>query len=236
MKPVKANLFPVVIALFVSGFYLGFAPAHADELPEDTNKIESLTPEQARKLAEDFLGVEIDVKGFGKRGVPGCLPLNGLKSLDAETARALAGYGKGPLPLNGLTTLDAETAKALVEFKSLYLFLSGLTTLDAATAKSLAESKAWNGDLSAVTAFDSPDSVAIAQALAAREGRLALTNLKKISPKTLSALIEKEDVEIPLIETLELIPEPDGSATEDLVIPEWLDEQQRQQRNAQAAK
>jgi hypothetical protein len=35
-------------------------------------------------------------------------------------------------------------------------------------------------------------------------------------------LLEKEDVEIPLIETLELIPEPDDSPTDDFVIPERL--------------
>jgi hypothetical protein len=60
----------------------------------------------------------------------------------------------------------------------------------------------------------------VAKALASRQGPLALPNLKKISPKTLSALIEKEDVEIPRIETLELIPEPDGSPTDDFVVPE----------------
>ena len=38
-------------------------------------------------------------------------------------------------------------------------------------------------------------------------------------PRTLSAPFEKEDVEIPRIETLELIPEPDGSPTDDFVIP-----------------
>jgi hypothetical protein len=36
----------------------------------------------------------------------------------------------------------------------------------------------------------------------------------------LSALIEKEDVDIPLIEALELIQEPDGSPTDDFVVPE----------------
>jgi hypothetical protein len=61
---------------------------------------------------------------------------------------------------------------------------------------------------------------ATAKALAARKGRLALPNLKKISPKTLTALIKKEAVEIPRIETLEFIPEPDGSPTEDFIIPE----------------
>jgi len=41
-------------------------------------------------------------------------------------------------------------------------------------------------------------------------------------------LITKEDVEIPLIETLELIPEPDGSATDDFVIPREFAERQKQ--------
>ncbi len=64
-------------------------------------------------------------------------------------------------------------------------------------------------------------------ALAKRKGQLSLPNLKKLSPKTLTALIEKEDVEIPLLETLELIQEPDGSPTEDFVIPEGFQEWQK---------
>jgi hypothetical protein len=53
----------------------------------------------------------------------------------------------------------------------------------------------------------------------ARAGRVSPTS-RKSPPKTLTALLKKEDVEIPLIETLELIPEPDGSPTEDFVIPD----------------
>jgi hypothetical protein len=328
-------------------------PATAADWPEDTNTIESLTPEQARKLAEEFPGVRVKIDDH--TDCPRGLPLNGLKALDAETAQALAKYDKGPVVLNGLTTLDADTAKALAEFeglmlsldglttldaetakalaefeglmlsldglttldaetakalaefeglmlslggltmldgdtakalaaftgkclllsglttldaetaktlaelKSLWLYLLGLTTLDAETAKALAEFKGFlglptevvkaffakhpltpetapvwaalaNGDLRQISALDSPDSIAIAQALATRNGPLALPNLKKISPKTLAALIEKEDVEIPLIESLELIPEPDGSVTEDFVIPESLEKRQQQRR------
>ena len=266
----------LVVAVMVAGMSLGHSLSLADELPEDTNKIESLTPEQARKLAKEFPGVtvEFEIKGFGKPRVPDCLPLNGLKSLDAETARALAGYGKGPLVLSGLTTLDADTAKALAEFKGLRLDLSGLTTLDVCTAKALAEfrgqlhlnglttfdpdtfkaltelkgdllplnglttlsaetakalaaAEKWDGRLLRINALDSPDAVAVAQALATRKGPLKLPNLKKISPKTLSALIEKKDVEIPLIETLELIQEPDGSVTEDFIIPEGFKQRSR---------
>jgi len=97
-----------------------------------------------------------------------CMPLSRLKSLDAETAQALAGYANGPVLHTGLTAIDA------------------------------------------------------ANALATRTGNLALPNLEKISPKTIAALIENRDVKIPRIDTLELIQEPDGSGTEDFVIPEDL--------------
>jgi hypothetical protein len=99
--------------------------------------------------------------------------------------------------------------------------------LDAATAKALVGSTAWNGDLSSITTFESPDSVEIAAALAKRKGQFSLRSLKTISPKTLTALIEKEDVEILLLDTLELIQEPDGSPTEDYLIPEGFQERQK---------
>ncbi len=349
MKPVRSVHF--LLALVASAVALGVPAALGDELPADTSAIENLTPEQARRLAAEFPGAsaEITIMGSSKATFFKALPLNGLKALDADTARALAGYGKETLILNGLTTidadaaralagfkgprlvlngltrldaatakqlatfqgewlglsglssLDAETATALAESKSVRLDLSGLptldatiakplagfrgqmlvlnglTTLDAATAKSLAEfqgnllqhndlqfslptlefdaaealaeyrgliglgedvieklvadhplspqtalvyASLSNGVLPFLTAFDSPDSVEIAKALATRKGRLALPNLEKISPKTLTALIAKEDVEIPPIETLELIAEPDGSGNDDFVIPE----------------
>jgi hypothetical protein len=69
--------------------------------------------------------------------------------------------------------------------------------------------------------------VQVAAALADRQGRLLLPNLKRISPKTLQALIRKEDVQIPSLDELELIPEPDGGPTEDFVIPEGFLERQR---------
>jgi hypothetical protein len=56
--------------------------------------------------------------------------------------------------------------------------------------------------------------------LAAYNGALSPPNLRTISPKTLVALLEKTDVHVPDVETLELIPEPDGSLTEDLGPPE----------------
>jgi hypothetical protein len=86
------------------------------------------------------------------------------------------------------------------------------------------------GWLPSLTAFTDPDSVAIAAALARRQGSLALPNLQRVSPKTMAALLAKEDVEIPLIETLELIAEPDGGETDDLTIPEAVLKRQELQR------
>ena len=258
--PTLARLF-LAFALLL-GAALGVM---AEDLPEDTDKITSLTVEEAKRLVETFPGVEAvaEIKGRGKGSFSGCLPLNGVQSLDAQTAGVLAKYNKGPLLLNGLTALSPEAARALAEFKGLELSLNGLATLDADTVKAIAKfngtvrlrrtveesffrknplspetALAWadlnGGELNSITAFDSPDSVAVAKALATREGPLALRNLRKISPKTLSALIEKRDVELPLIELLELIPEPDGNLTDDFVIPEWLLEPQKQQRQQQA--
>ena len=186
--------------------------------------------------------------------------LKGLNTLNADTAQALAEFKGEGLFLNGLTALDAGAAKALAEFKGERLFLTSLTPLDIATVKALMgftgelllqdrvadplfmdkpltpeTALVWaavsKGDLSRITAFESPDSVEIAAALATREGPLSLPNLKKISPKTLTALIEKRDVEIPLIEKLELIQEPDGSVTEDFVVPEWLSVREQLRRS-----
>jgi hypothetical protein len=273
MKPAAGSSI-LAAALIVSLVSLSPARALADELPKDTNQIERLTPEQAKKLAAEFPGVWVVIDPsttYMRRS----LPLNGLNSLDAETATALAAYPEGPLLLDGLTTLDAATTKALAEFKGSALWLNGLTTLDAATAKALAEFKGdylhldgvtkldvdiakilaefkgswlglgglttldaataktlaaldkWDGNLSSIVAIESPDSVEIAAALAKHKGPLSLPNLKKISPKTLTALIEKEDVKIPLIETLELIQEPDGSPTEDFIIPTGFQTRQK---------
>jgi len=107
--------------------------------------------------------------------------------------------------------------------------------LSADTARALTTAAKWDGRLPNLTGLDTADSVAVAQALATRKGPLSLPSLKKISPKTLTALIGKRDVEIPLIETLDIIPEPDGSATEDFVIPEWLEDRQKQKSGVQAA-
>lgn len=237
MRPARkyARLSLLVIVLLGSYLPRGLPHALADELRADTNAIESLTPEQATRLVAGFPGAEfeVEIKGFGRVTASRCLPLNGLKSVDAETAKALAGYGKGPLLLDGLTTLSDEVGGSLSRHKN-WLFLNGLTTLSGEAAKVLAKVEKWDGQLPSLTSLDSPDAVEVAKALAARKGPLLLPNLKKLSPQTLLALIAKQDVVIPLIETLELIPEPDGSATDDFLIPEDFLQRQRQPRPVRA--
>ena len=162
----------------------------------------------------------------------GGLFLNGLTTLSNEAAESLAQH-TGGLFLNGLTTLSGAAAKSLAKHKGA-VSLAGLTTLSADAAEGLAAVEKWDGILLRLSAFDSPDSVAVARALATRKGPLLLPALKKISPKALSVLLEKKDVEIPLVETLEFVPEPDGSTTEDFIIPEWLEEREKQRRAARA--
>ena len=155
MKPAAGSSI-LAAALIVSLVWLSQARALADELPAGTNQIESLAPEQAKKLAAEFPGVLVVIEGnVGTSFIERSLPLNGLKSLDPEIAKALAEF-KGSLNLSGLTTLDAENAKALAEFKGGGLYLNGLTALDAGAAKALAGSPAWNGDLSSIVAIESP--------------------------------------------------------------------------------
>jgi hypothetical protein len=169
------------------------------------------------------------------------LHLDGVTELDAETAQTLAGCKCESLCLRGLARLDVETADALADYAGQVVvkdscrvdfFRSHALTPETARAYAALSGRM----LSDITAFESPDSVAIARAFAAVKGPLALPNLKRISPKTLMALIEKKEVVIPPLETLELIPEPDGSPTEDFIVPEGFQSRKReQQRNQELA-
>jgi hypothetical protein len=150
------------LLLVFGSLLLGLRVAMADALPDDTNAIETLTVEQARELVERFPGVEVEFKnGRHPYSLGGALPLKGLKTLDAEVARALAGYRKGPLVLDGLTTLDADTVAALAEVSGV-LSLAGLTTLDADTARALAEYRGQALFLGGLSALDADTAEAFA--------------------------------------------------------------------------
>jgi hypothetical protein len=179
------RLFAAVLVLLAFGGSV--VRAAADAFPEDTNAIESLTPEQARKLAQEFPGVPVDVefKGIGRTPLQKCLPLNGLKSLDAETAKALAEY-KSHLLLNGLTTLSADAAKSLEEHKIGWLSLDGLTTLADEVAKALVK---HNGVflLNGLTTLSGETALTLTQ----HKGPLYLTGVTTLSDEAAKTLITR---------------------------------------------
>ena len=112
----------------------------------------------------------------GERSVLG---LNGLTTLDSQTARALEKCSTGSiLYLNGLTALEPEVAEALAFWKGHTLYLNGLTRLNLTTAKNLAT---WNGSilyLNNITLLTTEE----AQVLSQWEGaHLSLENLRNLS-------------------------------------------------------
>ena len=165
------------------------------------------------------------------------LHLDGLPRLAPEAARSLAAYSAGVLHLDGLTDFPPDTVAALAASRAAGLRLGGLLTRagretpltpDVARLVARCGRKSDAGFvLPHVTALDSRDAVEIAKTLATVESPLSLPNLKRISPRTLSALIEKQDIDIPQIDTLDMISEPDGTATDDFVLPEEFLRRQR---------
>lgn len=224
--PAVRSITPEVVALLVTGKtalmltgltvvepevarLLAACPAWNPYLPA----VKALSPESARALAAF-------VSTFGD------LQLPGLTSLEPEVAEALAKCPRWVPSFPAVRTIEPAAVMALAGSKR-PVALPGLKTLTPDVAAALAACSPWNGALT-ITSFDAPDSVAVATALARRQGRLSLPRLRRISPKTLAALVAKPDVEIPPIETLTLIAEPDGSPDDDVVIPEEF--QRRQQR------
>ena len=194
---------------------LARAIVEAKPLYVHMNGLTTLTPEAMRVLRE-FPGQGLRIR---------------VKTLDVAAARELT----TPNPHTILLDVEEPTrevadvllARSILALRNRLTVLAPEGVLSPATARKLAASGESSGiGLPGITAFTAPDSVAVAAALATAKGGLSLPNLKKISPKTLSALIAKEDVQIPLIETLELIPEPDGSETDDFVIPKTFQERQ----------
>jgi len=173
--------------------------APAHERSQDTKAIKRLTPQQARELVARYKGQE--------------LSLDGLTTLEPDAARALMGFkGKSlsvpllPQELGKRTPLARDTVRCLCLFHD--------------PENPIA--------LPSITTLDGPEAVEIATILAEVRGPLSLANLRKISPKTLAALVEKRDIEIPPLEMLELIPEPGGGPSEDFVIPEGFPAGKRQ--------
>jgi len=168
------------------------------------------------------------------------LHLDGLTKLEADAAEALAQAACRGISLGKLSAIDDITADRLAEYANGWLALPRvmaalarevpLTPATARLACACANGPERAVELGNVRALDTPDAVEIARILATARGNLSLPYLRKISPKTLTALTQKENLVVPAIENLEFIPEPDGSPTEDFVIPEGFETRQRMYR------
>ncbi len=166
---------PFYHAIAITAFVLSAAGtatlAAAEELPKDTNRIETLTAAQAEQLVTT--------------STERVLALGGLKTVSKDVATALAQFDRSALRLNGLTEISPEIAVALAKSRATVLDLGGLATpsdavltalrdfagqglvlgLDAltpSTSKTLATFKARRLRLSGKAALDVEAAVALA--------------------------------------------------------------------------
>jgi hypothetical protein len=149
--------------------------------------------------------------------------------LSDEAVRALAAFKGDRLSLAGFEEPPAALAELLPDFacKTVSLhpweYVLGrsrpVTTADARLVAAYAARLGKTCVLPGITGFETRDAVEIAKTLAASTGSLSIPNLKLVSPRTLTALIAKGNIELPPIDFIELIQEPDGSFTDDFVVP-----------------
>ena len=197
-------------------------------------RVKRLAPEIARALAPNE-GGELSLPGLERipTDVAGILAASGYfgitlpPALEPEPAASIAGHSgpliiAGPLApridtaaalarhpgeirLPGIAALPVDVAAALAPHEGL-LVCPRLTTLPAATAAALAKHRGglWLGGLQTID----PEA---ARLLAQAAGPLALPDLRSIAPRALAALLEKENVELPPREALQLLTDPDGS-------------------------
>lgn len=201
------------------------------------SSLNSLSDEAAQALA-DFQGKELDLGpvSLSDRAVAALAGFRGtdlgifVPRLSDESVRALAAFSGDPLSLVGLQEPPAALTKLLPEFKCKNLSLHPwewnlgrsrpVTTADARLLAAAVRRLGKTCVVPGITGFETPEAVEIATILADSQGSLAIPNIKRISPRTLTALIRNGNVELPPIEFMELIPEPDGNITDQLVVPE----------------
>jgi hypothetical protein len=201
------------------------------------SSLRSLSDEAAVALA-GFKGKALSITGgpLSDRAVRALAGFQGsslylvVTLLSPEAIRTLTAFKGDQLSLAGLEEPPAGLADLLPEFacKRLSLhpweyFLGSrqpVTPADARLAAAYAARLGKTCVLPGITGFETPAAVEIATTLAASPGTFSIPNLRRISPRTLTALIKKGNIELPPIELLELTREPDGSLNDDFVIPE----------------
>jgi hypothetical protein len=169
----------------------------------------------------------------------GELALPAVEQLPADVARQLVGGGYFWLVLGCASNLSAETAAILAEHPGQLTFngpappsptaaaalashtgtlrLPHLDSLSAELAAALGR-HAGPLVLDGITELDDPASAVVARSLAAAPGILAVPRLRRVSATALESLLKKPDVQLPPIDTLEVIG-PGGGHHEDVISP-----------------
>ncbi len=145
--------------LITAALILSCSLCLAEDLPENTYEIKSLTAEQAAKLVANEKG----------RG----LYLSGLTSIDKDVAQEFVKCKAG-LTL-GLTSINKDVAQELAKYEGDYLSLDGLTSIDKDVAQELAKVKG-SLFLNGLTSIDKD----VAQELAKFKGRLFLSGRARL--------------------------------------------------------
>jgi len=116
--------------------------------------------------------------------------------LIAESPTGLKGDTRNTLKLDGLKTLDANTAAALAQFEGRAILLQGVTTLDAAAAESLAQ---FHGEVLYLTRLKLRDTN-VAKALAHFNGKELHIQLPDAADANIAKALAEFDGELPLLE------------------------------------
>jgi hypothetical protein len=190
--------------------------------------VAALEPEAARALAahrgtlvlESIREVpDIVAEELAKHA--GGLELQNVQALSTASAKALAA-ASGPLALQSLASLTPEGAAAFLARQDppeLHA-MQWIEQVDSLPLAELLVARFDDLDLGNLTALDGPQAAAIAGVLARTRGSLALPALERISPRALEALLAKQGVSLPDIESLTLTREPGAGWTDDIVVPE----------------
>ena len=215
----------------------------ADKLAQATawegrlSSLGSLSDEAAEALA-GFEGKSLDLGPvpLSDRAVAALAGFRGaslglfVPRLSAESVRALAKIPGDRLSLTGLEEPPAGLAERLPEFTCKNVSLHPwewnlgrsrpVTKADARLLAAYATRLGKTCVVPGIAGFETPEAVEIATILAGSPGSLSIPNLERISSRALAALIRNGNVELPPIEVIELIPEPDGGFSDDFVVPE----------------
>ena len=74
--------------------------------------------------------------------------------------------------------------------------------------------------LAGIKELTGPDAQTVARALARKPGRVKLSRLKVVTPRTLEILVAGGRVETPDIDDLTLVPDYGSGVSDDIVIPD----------------